>query len=162
MYAAFMLRAGFSYPAEVLTYKSFCQMWHRDFPWVKTKRRKTIASKCFVCEDLEVLWGTTHVRGPWWRGGGGEERSSISIEQPQLIVQRLTFPNSTSCCLSAPGPDLDREGPQEDGHSAATPVRPSAFSAGRETSLLRAAATGPEPSGELHLPYRRWDATSNL
>lgn len=71
MYAAFMLRAGFSYPAEVLTYKSFCQMWHRDFPWVKTKRRKTIASKCFVCEDLEVLWGTTHVRGPWWRGGGG-------------------------------------------------------------------------------------------
>lgn len=56
-YVAFMLRGGYSFPGEIMTYKGFLAMWAQDFPWVKTKRRKTIQSKCHVCEDLEVRGG---------------------------------------------------------------------------------------------------------
>lgn len=85
LYSAFMLRAGFSFPQEVIGYKGFCRMWTRDFSWVKTKRRKTIASKCFVCEDLEVWLGIPHsgASGVGAGGGGGGDTGAA----PTVIAQ---------------------------------------------------------------------------
>ena len=52
-YAMCMLRAGHP-KSEILTYKVFLRMWADDFPWVKTRKAKTIESKCETCEDIEV------------------------------------------------------------------------------------------------------------
>ena len=49
----YMLRAGHA-KCEILTYKAFLKMWSTDFPWIKTRKAKTIESKCETCEDLEV------------------------------------------------------------------------------------------------------------
>ena len=43
-----------SYKDDMLSYKSFCRLWLRDFKWLKLRKHKTIKSKCTVCEDLEV------------------------------------------------------------------------------------------------------------
>lgn len=52
-YAMYMLRAGHA-KCEILTYKAFLKMWSTDFAWIKTRKAKTIESKCETCEDLEV------------------------------------------------------------------------------------------------------------
>lgn len=43
--------------SSILALTSFYRLWRTEFPHVRLRRRKTIASKCHVCEDLEV--GTT-------------------------------------------------------------------------------------------------------
>lgn len=52
-YAMYMLRAGFS-KEDILIYKSFLNLWRKEFSWVRTKQGKTIESKCDTCEDIEV------------------------------------------------------------------------------------------------------------
>lgn len=52
-YATYMLRAGYA-KEEILTSQSFLRVWNDDFPWVKTRKAKTIESKCETCEDIEV------------------------------------------------------------------------------------------------------------
>lgn len=49
----YMLRAGFS-KEDILIYKSFLNLWRKEFSWVRTKQGKTIESKCDTCEDIEV------------------------------------------------------------------------------------------------------------
>jgi len=39
---------------EYLGLKSFLKMWANEFPHVRVRRKSTIASKCQICEDLEV------------------------------------------------------------------------------------------------------------
>ena len=53
-YGLFMLRAGFA-KTEILSYKSFLNLWGNDFPWLKVRKAKTVDSGCTTCEDLEVL-----------------------------------------------------------------------------------------------------------
>ena len=52
-YSMFMVRAGYS-REEILSYQTFVNMWRKDVPYMKTRQAKTIESKCYVCEDLEV------------------------------------------------------------------------------------------------------------
>jgi hypothetical protein len=54
LYATFMIRAGFAFPNEVLTYQSFCKVWRDEFPQLKLRKKRTVSSKCLVCDDLEV------------------------------------------------------------------------------------------------------------
>lgn len=53
-YATFMIRAGYAYPEEVLTYRIFCRMWSEEFPHLRLRQKRTVSSKCLVCDDLEV------------------------------------------------------------------------------------------------------------
>lgn len=48
-----MLRKGFS-EKEILDEKGFLALWRAEFCHVRLRHQKTIASKCLVCEDLEV------------------------------------------------------------------------------------------------------------
>ena len=53
-YATFMIRAGFAFPTEILTYRSFADLWKKEFPHLHLRRKRTVSSKCLVCDDLEV------------------------------------------------------------------------------------------------------------
>lgn len=55
-YRDFMRTKYFDY-SEILCERSFLRMWENEFPHVKVRKPKTIASKCRVCEDLQVnVW----------------------------------------------------------------------------------------------------------
>jgi hypothetical protein len=54
LYATFMIRAGFSYPQDILSYAAFARLWVQDFPHLKLRKKRTVSSKCLVCDDLEV------------------------------------------------------------------------------------------------------------
>lgn len=49
-----MIRTGFAYPNEVLIYQTFTKLWRKEFPHLKLRKKKTVSSKCLVCDDLEV------------------------------------------------------------------------------------------------------------
>lgn len=58
-----MLRAGFA-KSEVLSCKAFLHLWLEEFPWLKTRKAKTVDSKCTTCEDLQVTYAGSAILDP--------------------------------------------------------------------------------------------------
>lgn len=119
LYATFMIRTGFSFPSEVLTYPSFVKVWRDEFPQLKLRKKRTVSSKCLVCDDLEV-----------------GVRSSRHYHRPSGT--EYDFHLSQLCALfHFPASCEDREGPQETGSAPFATVRSPALPAGRKAILLQ-------------------------
>ena len=53
-YSVSLIENGYDLVEDQLSYKNFLRLWATDFRWLKVQRKKTIKSKCAVCEDLAV------------------------------------------------------------------------------------------------------------